>query len=228
MPSHSHIFATVTFRPTAMHAYSAVLEATPDGARGKGLIFELQGEGNLPQVSILSPTLHNAKGKPVLLFRKMLLNHSQTLPVRLKNTGTIPATVLVEVKSGGKDFTIAPEDNIVTDVKSPSGPEMSREPSTVITLCSLVLDVNETQECLVVFEPRLITKCLGELSIRIKDNQFEKMAVQLVGEGYEDDVCLENIRGGEHERKEEPNNVAEQVEGRSYTWLYFSARSICT
>lgn len=220
IPSHSHIYAIVTFRPTAMQSYSSVLEAIPDGTKGRGLTFELQGEGNLPQVSIVCPTLHNAKGKPLLLFRKLLLNHSQALPVTLKNTGTITAKLFLEVTSGSQAFSIVPAEGMATNVEDL---DLNSETNKTPPPCSVLLDVNETKDCLVVFEPHAIKKCRGEIYVRIQDNQFEKMTVQLVGEGYEDDIHIENIRGEVFDRREEIEEVPEEVDGNAHTtYLVFN------
>ena len=201
----------MTFKPTAMQSYSSLLEAIPDGTKGKGLTFELQGEGNLPQVSIVRPTLHNAKGNPLLLFRKLLLNHSQALPVTLKNIGTIPAKVFLEMTSGSQAFSIDTTEHLTTNLEDL---DSSCEPNTVPPPFSVFLDVNKTKDCMVVFEPHVIKKCRGEIYVRIQDNQFEKMTVQLVGEGFEDDVHIENVRGEVFDRKVEIEKVPEEVEGQ--------------
>ena len=74
------------------------------GARGRGLSFELQGEGNLPQLAVIKPSLRNTRGHPLLLFRRLLLHQSQRLGVTLRNTGTMLATVHVETVSGRSVF----------------------------------------------------------------------------------------------------------------------------
>ena len=191
IPSHSHIYAIVSFKPAAMQSYNTTFEVTPEGAtKSKCLVFELQGDGNLPQVSITRPTLHNAKGDPILLFKRLLLSQSQTLTITLKNTGTIPANVLLE-NTGDKAFTVTSmEDEIATFEDSADSQDKKSS-----HLCSVGLDVNESKDCLVVFNPCSINKYHGEVCVCIKDNPFEKPVIQLVGEGYEDDVCLENVRG---------------------------------
>lgn len=59
----------------------------------KLLVMELVGEGNLPYVSVLKPVVRNSRGQPVLQFRRLLLGRQQTLPLVIKNTGSIPAKV---------------------------------------------------------------------------------------------------------------------------------------
>lgn len=223
IPSHSFIFATVTFKPSAMQLYSAVLEAIPDGTKGKGLSFELQGEGNLPQVSIVKPTLRNPKGDHLLLFRRLLLHQYQLLPLMMKNTGSIPATVVIETASGSQSFTVLSPDDDKADVSTQATfeeiPEIVTKHSTLPPPLSMSLPVNSTRECTVMFKPHALKKCKGELCIRIQDNQFEKLPVQLVGEGYEDEVCIENVRGQMADDPIDVEDISEDVDGtiESYT-----------
>ena len=159
-------------------------------------------------MAIVRPSLRNARGHPLLLFRRLLLNHSQRLAVTLRNSGTIPATVFVETLSGGKCFTVTPppeEEPIQEEGAGRSSPNV--DPPLPSGNCpppvAVKLAVAEEKELLVIFQPRASRKYRGELCLRIVDNQFENLSVQLVGEGYEDEVCIENIRG-----EVEPETVA--------------------
>lgn len=79
---------------------SATLLALPvpcsNLARSRGLVFDIIGEGTLPRVTVIRPTLYNQHGNPLLLFKRLLLGHSEKLPLILKNNGTIPAQVTAE------------------------------------------------------------------------------------------------------------------------------------
>ena len=81
-----------------MQGYNAIFEAAIEGvsqnqARGKSLTFEVAGEGNLPRVTVAKPTVRNKRGQPLLLFKKILLGTSQSLPVDLLNDGTLSCKV---------------------------------------------------------------------------------------------------------------------------------------
>lgn len=65
-------------------------------AKNRSLVFDIVGEGNLPRVTVVRPVLCNQYGNPLLLFKRLLLGHSATLPLVLKNNGTIPAKVWPE------------------------------------------------------------------------------------------------------------------------------------
>lgn len=201
IPSHSHIFATVTFRPTAIQTYTAGLEVYPDGYKQRGaLSFELQGDGNLPQVDVVHPSLKNSMGQPLLLFRRLLTDQTQTLKVSLQNIGTIPAVVQIKTKTGKQHYSVAiPDvDSEVEEGEEDKGREgeLQRKDSASSSPLLLHLNVGETQSFLVTFQPQNTEKCRGELILKIRDNHFETISVQLVGEGYQDDVSVENIHGG--------------------------------
>lgn len=100
IPSHSHVYATVTFCPPSMQGFSATFEAAIEGvpqnqAKGRNLTFEVHGEGNLPRISIMKPAIRNKKGQPLLLFKRILLGRSQTLPLIISNEGTLPSKVRI-------------------------------------------------------------------------------------------------------------------------------------
>ena len=200
IPSHSHMFATVTFQPTAIQTYSAVFEAYPEDYKQKALTFELHGDGNLPQVEVTHPTLRNAKGQSLLVYRRLLTDQSQSLCVSLRNVGTILAVVQVRIRSGKQHYRLAILQDTATaeEVSENSGKSDSRcqrKDSASLPL-SLSLNVGETRSFPVKFQPRVAEKCHGELSLRVQDNQFETLSIQLVGEGYQDDVSIQNIHGG--------------------------------
>ena len=216
----------------SLQSYSATFEAIPDGTRGKGLSFEICGEGNLPQVAILKPSLCNAKGHRLLLFRRLLLSQSQSLAITLQNTGTIPATVMIETVSGHRSFRVQPpvqaedEDSELLDDSGVVEPDESESASTAKRdgrhssgppPVPFRLRVNETKEFIVTFQPHAAKKCRGELCLRIQDNQFENLPLHLVGEGYEDEVCIESIRGQLTEPpplEAEKERMVEDVEGK--------------
>ena len=215
IPSHSHIYATVTFKPSAMQTYTATFEVIPDGIKTTSLIFELQGVGNLPQVSITQPTLHNAKGNQILLFKKLLLSQSQALPITLMNTGSIPAQLLLE-NTGNKAFTLMSCSDNGAVILQDSTPDNC-------FMCNMSLNLNESKDCIVVFKPDAVKSYCSELFVRIQDNLFEKPVVQLVGEGYKDELCLENVRGQVTNWVVE-KEVADDTQGTYIKLLYSSTR----
>ncbi|KAJ7360564.1 hypothetical protein OS493_015668 [Desmophyllum pertusum] len=67
IPAHSYVYASVTFSPPSMQTYNATLEAAVDGmpsamSKYRNLTFDIQGEGNLPRITVIRPTARNKKG----------------------------------------------------------------------------------------------------------------------------------------------------------------------
>ena len=78
--------------------FSAIFEAAIDGLpqnqqKGRNLTFEVAGEGNLPRISIVKPSVRNKKGQPLLLFKRNLIGRTQALPLVIINDGTLPSKV---------------------------------------------------------------------------------------------------------------------------------------
>ena len=74
--------------------FEAAIEGVPQNqAKGRSLIFEIAGEGNLPRTSIVKPTVRNKKGQPLLLYKRNLVGRTQTLPLVITNDGTLPSKV---------------------------------------------------------------------------------------------------------------------------------------
>lgn len=124
----------------------------PPIARNKMLTFDVQGEGCLPQVTIVKPTVRDNKGSLLLLYKRLLLGESQVLPLVLKNNGNITVTVILDISNGGKSFGIVPSD------EEPSA-------SSLPAKSPLIMDikVGEETKVNVVFSPAAAKKCKGIL-----------------------------------------------------------------
>lgn len=92
-----HTYATVSFTPTSMNSYNtffeAILENMPSAVKNKTINFEIYGDGNLPRFSIIKPTLRNKKGQALMLFKRSIVNHSDTQQLVLSNDGNLATKV---------------------------------------------------------------------------------------------------------------------------------------
>lgn len=102
--------------------FNAIFEAAIEGvatnqARGKNLTFEVSGDGNLPRINIQKPTVRNKRGQALMLFKKNLVNHSETMPLVLVNDGTLPSKVDIDLIDQDGVFQLKPADgtNAVMD-----------------------------------------------------------------------------------------------------------------
>ncbi|XP_044289866.1 hydrocephalus-inducing protein homolog [Varanus komodoensis] len=197
--SRSHAFATLTFSPQSMQNYQCVFEASVDAmpsvaAKTRSLSFEVTGDGNLPRITVVRPVLRNKKGSPLLLFRRLLVGHTETLPLVLKNSGSVLAQLYLDVSDENGAFTLKPRPStqciyVSAQNEDSESSEGVRKPHTV----SLALHNGESAEFDVIFQPSLTQHMEGLIHLSITDNQYEETSIQMVGEGYQTDVTLDNI-----------------------------------
>uniref|UniRef100_H2XZ27 Hydin adenylate kinase-like domain-containing protein n=1 Tax=Ciona intestinalis TaxID=7719 RepID=H2XZ27_CIOIN len=193
---HNFMYATVSFCPPAMNSYSCNFEANVDGlpssvAKGRNLSFEITGEGNLPRVTVMSPKVRNKSGEPLLVFQRLLLQRTESLPLVLKNEGTFPSKVLTSV---GETRAVFPMHNTRDTSKICAlgllAPSHKRKwPYTA----SVVLTPGEEARFNVTFTPMMYRVYNGQIKISIVDNLFEEHRIQLYGEGFKDDVTFDNL-----------------------------------
>ncbi|XP_064315287.1 hydrocephalus-inducing protein homolog [Phalacrocorax carbo] len=219
VPSRSHAFATVSFTPQTMQNYQCTFEASldvqasPAAIKAQSLTFDISGDGNLPRVTVLRPVLHNKRGNPLLLFKKLLLGDSEKLPLVLHNSGFIPVQLMIDLLDERGVFFLKarPTTHCVyqaVGLKEDS-PGEERKPHTA----SLVLQHGELAEFDVLFKPTLAQHVEGKIHLSVVDNPYEETNIQLVGEGYEDDFTLDNIHGLVADSKEEDTegNLEEDI-----------------
>ncbi|XP_052816168.1 hydrocephalus-inducing protein homolog isoform X2 [Mya arenaria] len=213
--NHSHVYATVTFTPPSMQSFTAIFEAVIDGlspnqARGKNLTFEISGDGNLPRISIRKPTVRNKRGQPLLLFKKNLVGHTESLPLVLVNDGTLPSKVDIDLIDPDGVFQLRPADGTNAIMADPDQEDGGRRPHTA----SVNVSVGETVSFYALFRPGAVQRTQGHVRVSVIDNQYEDSVVQLVGEGYEDEITLDKIGSVEtpiNPEKEEGNMADDDV-----------------
>ncbi|KAG8562376.1 hypothetical protein GDO81_015657 [Engystomops pustulosus] len=200
IPSHSHSYASVSFTPQSMQTYQCSFEATVDGiasvlSKSRNLTFDIIGEGNLPRVTILRPALRNKRGNPVLLFQRLLVGQSQQLPLVLKNEGSVPAKLNIDFPEDRGAFCLKPKPSTkcIYPAWMETGQLEQSESGHRAHTASLILHPGEIAEFVVVFCPPESHRYEGVLLLSVLDNQYEKSSVQLVGEGYKEDLTLDNI-----------------------------------
>ncbi|XP_067158936.1 hydrocephalus-inducing protein homolog [Apteryx mantelli] len=201
VPSRSHAFATVTFTPQAMQNYQCTFEASldvlasPAVFKPQSLTFTISGDGNLPRVTILRPVLHDKRGNPLLLFKKLLLGHSEKLPLILRNSGIIPVQLLIDLLDEEGVFFLKARPTTHCIYQAPGTKEGSAGEGKKPHTTSLVLHNGESAEFDVLFKPNLTQRVEGKIRLSVVDNPYEETNILLVGEGYQDDFTLDNIHG---------------------------------
>ncbi len=185
---HSFAFASVTFTPAAMTSYSTVFEATlentPNNIKNKALTFEICGDGNLPRFNILKPSLRNKKGQTLMIFKRCVVEHSDTQLLVLNNDGSLPSKVNFYLNDPDSAFKIKPT------IKSNNGVVVKENEDTV---SSVIIQPGENISFTVICTPRNIQTYQASLQMTVTDNQFEDTMIQMIGEGYLEDVIFENL-----------------------------------
>lgn len=83
---------------------------------------------------------------------------------------------------------------------------------------SVVINPNERATFEVIYQPREVRRSQASIKVTVIDNQYEDYIVQMVGEGYKDDITLDNIGSMAVyvEPENELGNMAEEdVDGNS-------------
>ncbi|XP_054435188.1 hydrocephalus-inducing protein homolog [Pteronotus mesoamericanus] len=213
--SRSHAFATVSFTPQTMQTYQCIFEATLDGlpsnlTKNRSLVFDIVGEGNLPRVTVVQPVLHNQHGNPLLLFKRLLLGHSEKLPLILKNNGTIPAQLHVDLQDQLEVFCLKgrPTTSYIYIIEENKPHAKAKKAHTA----SLIVAPGDTAEFDVVFHSGNVGRMTGTIHLSVIDNQYENTIIHMVGEGYEDDITLDNIHGLVTSTSQEASDIPEVTE----------------
>lgn len=188
--AHSFAYATVSFTPTSISSYATILEAMleniPTSLKNRTVSFEINGEGNLPRFNILKPVLRNKKGQTLMLFKRCVINHSDSQLLVLNNDGSLPVKVNFFFYDPDSAFKIKPasKNNLEGLVLK------DNEPNSV---SSAIIQPNGQVSFQVTCLPRAIQTYQASLQITVTDNQFEDTLIQMIGEGYMEDVTLENL-----------------------------------
>ncbi|XP_004431871.1 PREDICTED: hydrocephalus-inducing protein homolog [Ceratotherium simum simum] len=213
--SHSHAFATVSFTPQTMQTYQCIFEATLDGlpsnlTKNKSLVFDIVGEGTLPRVTVVRPVLHNQYGNPFLLFKRLLLGRSEKLPLILKNSGTIPAQLHVDLRDQLGVFSLKgrPTTSYIYIIEENKPHAKAKKAHTA----SLVVPPGDTAEFDVFFHSQKVGRMTGTIRLSVINNQYEETVIHMVGEGYEDDITLDNIHGLVAPTSQEALDISEVIE----------------
>nr|XP_032813560.1 hydrocephalus-inducing protein homolog isoform X3 [Petromyzon marinus] len=198
VPSHSHMYAEVSFIPQAMQSYQCTFEANVEGLpsgvpRPRGLIFDVCGEGTLPHVSVLRPALRCKQGAPLMLFQRLLLGRAQTLPLSLCNDSTLPAQINVDLldEMGAFKLKVKPGTKCLYPLDKEE--EANEEPAKRAHAASLVVRPGESADLEVRCSPGRVGPCRGSARLTVLDNPYAVTMVRLVGEGYSDTVTLDNF-----------------------------------
>ena len=68
------------------------------------------------------------------------------------------------------------------------------DPKSRVHTLSVVVPMGKTADFTIEFNPSLVGRMVGEIRLTVVDNPYEESTIQLIGEGYQDEVTVDNIR----------------------------------
>ena len=145
-----------------------------------------------------------------MLFKNLFIGEREILPIVLQNIGSIPAVLNVTL-SDHEVFTLFEPMADIDDTEIFYNPSLSS--SSPASPIILNLPVGSKKELRAAFCPSSVSQYRSTVQLNIKDNQFESMNIVLVGEGYQSDVVIGNVKRRSSERFIECEQVFESTEG---------------
>jgi len=170
IPPHGRVYVSVAFKPTNMMAYGGVFEATVAGGEKNPktgvLRFELRGEGTLPTITLTNAAIRD-NGRSSMEFKKTRVGKSSLLSFELRNGGSIAATARFDLPF--------------------------HESYQLLDSASVTLAPKATRRVDVQFAPKAAQVYKHEVKMATVQNQFETLMIDLVGEGFKDEVVFEGL-----------------------------------
>lgn len=191
---HSFTYATVSFTPPSISNYNifleAVLENVPSSVKNRSIFFEISGDGNLPRFTVVKPTVRNKKGQALMLFKRSVVNHSDTQQLVFSNDGTLATKINFHLYDPDSAFKIRP---FIKDQDKSSATSGFVIKENKDSISSVIIQPGTQVHFKVTCTPRHVQTYQASLQLTVTDNQFEDTMIQMIGEGYMEDVVYENL-----------------------------------
>lgn len=133
----------------------------------------------------------------------------------LENEGTLLSRVTLNLKDPSGVYNITCAEG--TKALMPLDPIEDTETSSKNRSLSVVVPMGTKAEFLVEFTPNTNGRLVGEIKLSVIDNPYEESSIQLIGEGYEDDITIDNIRSAREIEDDAASSIeiADNVTGKS-------------
>ncbi|VDQ16324.1 unnamed protein product, partial [Trichobilharzia regenti] len=90
---HAYLENKSPTNPTVNSGRGSATSSSKRSTNTPVLTFELYGQGNLPQISILQPKLRNRAGQAMCIFKRMQVGRTSTQTLTLHNNGILNSRV---------------------------------------------------------------------------------------------------------------------------------------
>ncbi|KAG1683786.1 hypothetical protein DVH05_013126 [Phytophthora capsici] len=179
IPPLEHRFVSVYFRPTTIALFYATFRAkvedspSESSVTDKLLEFDMRGEGTMPCVTVIEPTVRDSTGALVMDFGRVRTSKTKSMRLALRNDGILPATVLFSIQNN-PNFLFALGNG------------------------SVVVSPKATESLTLQFRPQKAHDELttSQLKITVQNNPFEETTFKLSGSGYREDLVFEDLPQG--------------------------------
>ncbi|XP_053843734.1 hydrocephalus-inducing protein homolog [Vidua macroura] len=200
VPGSSYAVATVTFTPPDEQNYNCTFTASlviPKGSvkiKPQTLTFTISGRGHEPQLTVVCPSACSKRGNAVLRFKRLRLGDSETLPLVIRNNGSIPVKFMLHLEDKHGAFFLKGRASTLRifhteDVEEDSVGNESKPPKKPFFL----LHCGQSTEFDVIFKPTRARRLEGEICLFMGDICSNKTLVELVGEGHKDGFTLDGL-----------------------------------
>ncbi|KAM3664992.1 hydrocephalus-inducing protein homolog [Ammospiza maritima maritima] len=201
----SSAIATVTFTPPDKQSYDCTFKASlviPKGSveiQPQILTFTISGKGQELPVTVVRPNARSKRGTAVLRFKRLQLEHSEMLPLVLRNSGTKPVKFMLQLEDEhgafslkGRAFTF--KTVLTGDMEEDSVRNETKPPKQTFIL----LRHGQSAQFKVIFKPTLAQRVEGKIALVVGD--ICMTLVELVGEGHNDEFTLDGLKEDTQER----------------------------
>ncbi|XP_054152188.1 hydrocephalus-inducing protein-like [Melozone crissalis] len=201
----SSAIATVTFTPPDKQSYDCTFKASlviPKGSveiQPQILTFTISGKGQELPVTVVRPNVRSKRGTAVLRFKRLQLEHSEMLPLVLRNSGTKSVKFMLQLEDEhgafslkGRAFTF--KTVLTGDMEEDSVRNETKPPKQTFIL----LRHGQSAQFKVIFKPTLAQRVEGKIALVVGD--ICMTLVELVGEGHNDEFTLDGLKEDTQER----------------------------
>lgn len=199
LPPHEHRYVTVYFRPEQMRMYTASFSAEVENGADEStrrLVFDIGGQGTLPCLTVEKPLDVASSGALLMSFGKLQIGKSRSAPIVIRNDGIVPCSV---------HFDMPVHDAFSFPARNTSITLAPRASETMnVSFCPSDPDTEKYTCCLL---------------MSVLHNRFDRTTVELVGEGYVQDVTFEDLPSGlEDELVFGEQDLTDESYGRTVTF----------
>lgn len=187
---YSHGSFEIKFTPELMKTYSGTLELSlllPAGFKTESAIFNLRGEGKVPQITLIEPNITDELAAD-LVFNPTLIGKITVRPIIFENTGEFPCKVLVEISNDEQgNFSL-----VIDEIKQLLC-YYNNEDNNMLHQTSLTLIPGQRANVGIKYNPVKLGEDYCKVRLHVIHNPFEVHVINVAADSFTEDVILEGL-----------------------------------